>query len=75
MIREIRTLAAARPFVPFTIYMANGRQIHVPTSDHILAGRVRVVVLRDDDTFEFLSGLLMTGVSADTSALLEGNPA
>jgi hypothetical protein len=56
MLAEIRRLLAARPFVPFSIYPANGADLHVPTVDHAAVspdGRT-VVVFFDDGTAQFL---------------------
>jgi hypothetical protein len=64
MIAEIRRLLSARPFVPFTIYPADGAALHVPTIDHAAVapnGRT-VVVFFDDGTPQFLFPLLIAGV-------------
>jgi hypothetical protein len=66
MIAEIRRLLSARPFVPFTIYPADGAELHVPTVDHAAVspdGRV-VVVFFDDGTAQFLFPLLISRVAA-----------
>jgi hypothetical protein len=34
MIDEIRRRLEAQPFVPFTIYIADGREYRIPTADH-----------------------------------------
>ena len=75
MIGRIRQLLASQVFVPFTIHMADGRKIRVPTRDHIAIGRSGVVVFDDEDNFQLLSGLLMTGVAANIAALSEEHPA
>ncbi len=75
MISRIRQLLAVNPFVPFTIRMADGRTIQVPTRDHIAVGRSGVIVFDDHDNFEILSGLLMTGIEANIAALSEDRPA
>ena len=64
MIAEIRRLLSARPFVPFTIYPADGVELHVPTVDHAAVspnGRT-VVVFFDDGTAQFLFPLLIARV-------------
>lgn len=71
MIANIRDLLAAEKFVPFVIHMADGRRIEVPTRDHIAVGRRGVVILDDQDHFQILSGLLMTSVEANITALTE----
>ena len=50
MIAEIRRLLSARPFVPFTIYPADGAELHVPTVDHAaVSPNGRIVVVFFDD--------------------------
>ena len=75
MISRIRQLLTVQPFVPFTINMADGRHVRVPTRDHIALGRTGVVVFDDNDNFEVLSGLLMTDIEANIAALSEERPA
>ncbi len=75
MLSELRTLLANAPFVPFTIHMADGTQIHVPTRDHIAVSPkgIRVVVFDDKGIANVLSGLLMTRVSFDDHATPAGS--
>jgi hypothetical protein len=56
--------------VPFTIYLADGRQVRVPTLDHIFVFPTgsRVIVTKDDDTWEILSPLLMSRIAVDSGA-------
>ncbi|HEY2422751.1 MAG TPA: hypothetical protein VGH55_01535 [Chthoniobacterales bacterium] len=66
MIAEIRRLLSARPFVPFTIYPANGAALHVPTVDHAavsVTGRTAVVFV-DDGIAQFLFPLLIARVES-----------
>ncbi|MBV9273247.1 MAG: hypothetical protein JO333_05080 [Verrucomicrobia bacterium] len=67
MLREIRRLLTARPFVPFTICPADGAALHVPTADHAVISPIGslIVVFFDDDTGQFLSPLLITRVGPD----------
>jgi hypothetical protein len=69
MIGDIRKLRQNRPFVPFTIHLADGRHFTVPTVDHFLVVGSRAVVLNDNDTIEILPALLMSGITTDISAL------
>lgn len=66
MIADVRDLLRAQPFVPFTIYTADGREYRVPTRDHahILRGRVRLVVLTDESEY-ILPALLISGIGLD----------
>ena len=53
MTGDIRKLIHATPFVPFTIHLADGGQLRVPTVDHVAiapqGGRVIAVPIRSDD--------------------------
>lgn len=67
MIADIRKLLAVEPFVPFTIYMADGGHVRVPTVDHVLVfpQGSRLIVTHDDDDYEVLSPLLMSRIAVD----------
>ena len=61
-IEKLQAVLHASPFQPFTIYMADGRRIHVPHRDfisHSPSGRT-VIVEHKDDTHSVLDLLLMT---------------
>ena len=66
MIGDIKKHLEAKQFSPFTIHMADGRQIPVPTCDHIALSPARVIVTHDDDTWDVLPGLLMSGLTFDS---------
>ena len=59
-----------RPFVPFVIHMTNGRDLHVPTVDHIAFAPMggRIVVFENDGTANVLSALHMRHVSFDAAS-------
>ena len=67
MIADIRRCLSRQPFVPFTIYSANGAALHVPSVDHAAVSPTgnRVIVFLDDGTTEFISPLLITRIAAD----------
>lgn len=67
MIADIRKLVGARPFIPFTVHLAYGGQLRVPTLDHVLVfpQGSRVLVTRDDDSYDDISALLITRVTVD----------
>jgi hypothetical protein len=69
MTGEIRRLIAARPFIPFSIHLADGGQVRVPTLDHIYVFPTgsRVIVTKDDDTWEVLSPLLMSRITVEAT--------
>ena len=64
---DIRKLVHAVPFIPFTIHLADGGQLRVPTVDHVAVSPAggRVIVFADDDTHDILSGLLISRITVD----------
>ncbi len=67
MIADIRKLVHAVPFVPFSIHLADGGQLRVPTVDHVAVSPTggRVIVFADDDTHDILSSLLISRITVD----------
>lgn len=67
MIADIRKLVHAVPFVPFTIHLADGGQVRVPSVDHVAVSPTggRVIVFADDDTHDILSSLLISRITVD----------
>ena len=67
MTTDIRKLVHAVPFVPFTIHLADGGQLRVPTVDHVAVppSGGRVFVFRDDEQYDVLSGLLISRITVD----------
>ena len=67
MTADIRKLVHAVPFVPFTIHLADGGQLRVPTVDHIAVppGGGRVFVFGDDERYDVLSALLISRITVD----------
>jgi hypothetical protein len=65
MLADLRRLASGSPFVPFTIHMADGEKITVPTGDHIAVSPSggRIVVFGDDDDVIHIFPLLITRLS------------
>ena len=57
----------AVPFVPFTIHLADGGQLRVPTMDHVAVAPVgrRVIVFRDDGTHAIVSALLVSRITVE----------
>ena len=66
----IRDLHQARPFVPFTFGLADGRKLRVKQMDHLaIASSGRFAVLtHDDDTLTIIDLNLV--VTADTGEIL-----
>jgi hypothetical protein len=71
MTADIRKLIHSTPFVPFTIYLADGGQVRVPTVDHIALApnTTRMFVFHDDGTWEMLSALLISRISVDRESV------
>jgi hypothetical protein len=64
MTGDIRKHLEQKPFVPFAIRMADGREYPVPTLDHVYLppGGGRVVVSDDEGVVIVLPALLMSGL-------------
>ena len=75
MIADVRKLAATMPFVPFTIHLADGGNVRVPTVDHVYVfpQGSRILVTYDDDSYEIISPLLIRRITVDGSST--NNPA
>jgi hypothetical protein len=67
MIVDIRERLDARPFVPFTIHVADGRQYRVerPDDAHVHSNRARASVFTDDGREFILPALLISGIGVD----------
>ena len=67
MIADIRKLVHAAPFVPFTIHLADGGQLRVPTLDHVAVPPTgsRVFVFGEDERYDVISGMMITRVTVD----------
>jgi hypothetical protein len=63
-IEQLRTLARAEPFRPFTLHLADGKSLDVPHPDflsHSPSGRT-VIVYGEDDAFSVVDLLLVTRI-------------
>ncbi|HEV7403379.1 MAG TPA: hypothetical protein VGO11_10645 [Chthoniobacteraceae bacterium] len=70
MIDDLRALLSAKPFVPITLHIADGCELHVPTVDHIAvppAGSP-VFVFADSGGFQVVASHLIARVSAGPEA-------
>jgi hypothetical protein len=67
MIADLRKLVHAVPFVPFTIHLADGGQLRVPTLDHIAVPPTggRVFVFGEDERYDVISALMITRITVD----------
>ena len=75
MTADIRKLVHAAPFVPFTIHLADGGQLRVPTVDHIAVPPAggRIFVFGDDERYDVLSALLISRITVDRESATSGH--
>jgi hypothetical protein len=69
-IEQFRKMLMAQPFLPFTLHLADGRQMHVPHREFASmspSGRT-VIISQPDDTFEVIDLLLVVGLEAHPAA-------
>ena len=62
-LEHVRRVYDAKPFFPFTIHLADGRQFYVPSREFLFlppGGRILVVVV--GEAVEILDLLLVTGL-------------
>ena len=76
MIVDVRERLDARPFVPFTIHVADGREFEVPTRDHahVWPNRARVSIYTDQGLECILPALLISGVDVEADTSGQQNP-
>jgi hypothetical protein len=69
MLEELRNRIKAVPFVPFSVFVADGREFRVPHPDHILVtSRGLVVIENDQGLLDILPSLFLSGIRAQSSA-------
>lgn len=70
-VTALRTLHQARPFVPFTLCLADGRKLRVKHMDYLAiapSGRLAILT-HDDDTFTMIDlNLVVTADTGEVSA-------
>jgi hypothetical protein len=71
---DIRKLAHASPFEPFTIHLADGSQLRVPTVDHIAVPPAggRIFVFYDEERYDVISALMVTQITVDRESASSG---
>lgn len=69
-LQDFRKLYDAEPFRPFTLHLANGREILVDHPDFVALPRVgrTLVVLTPDDRMHYVDLLLVTNMETATPA-------
>ncbi len=67
MFTEIRKLVEAEPFMPFTIHLADGNQLRVPTLDDIalMPSGGRIIVFGEDVRWDIDPSFMVKRVSVD----------
>lgn len=74
MTADIPKLVRAMPFVPFTIHLADGGQLRVPTVDHIAVPPAggRIFVIGDDERYEVFPALLVSRIAVGDESVKSG---
>jgi len=75
MVIDVRERLESRPFTPFTIHVADGREFQVPTPDHahVWPNRARVSIYTDEGLECILPALLISGVDVQVDTDGERN--
>lgn len=65
MIKKLRELWQARPFVPFSIHLADGRSLPVPHPDffYVSPSGGRIFVVDDQEKYHYLNPLVIVSVT------------
>ncbi len=69
-IEQLKNLHQATPFRPFTLHLADGRQIPVPQRDflsHSPSGRT-VIVYGEGESFDVIDLLLVTSLKVEEAS-------
>ena len=69
-IEQLRLVLHAAPFRPFTIHLADGRQIRVPHPDFVAqspTGRT-IIIYQEDESFSIVDPLLVTELKVHNGA-------
>jgi hypothetical protein len=69
-VEQLRALREAHPFRPFTIHLADGRNLTVPHRDFVSQspGGRTVIVYRPDESFSVVDLYLVTELEVQASA-------
>jgi len=75
MVIDVRERLESRPFTPFTIHVADGREFQVPTPDHahVWPSRARVSIYTDEGLECILPSRLISGVDVQVDTDGERN--
>ena len=65
---EIRETMHRVPFEPFSLRLADGREIFVTHPDFIAVGRRRIVVVHEDDSSSVISPLMIVSLEFNGEA-------
>ena len=58
----IREALHGHPFEPFSLRLADGRELPVPHPDFVAVGNRRIVVVTDDDSWSVIEPLLIVSL-------------
>jgi hypothetical protein len=72
-IAAIQEVLHRQPFRPFTLRLADGRQLAIPHPDFIAVSPRTVVVINQDDSFAILEPLLIVSIEGAPSAPTSSN--
>ena len=73
-VKGIREALHRQPFEPFTICLADGRQLEVPHPDFVaIVGERRIVVVREDETWAVVEPLLISSLEYEAVAPASGH--
>jgi hypothetical protein len=72
---QLRTLREAQPFRPFTIHLADGRNLTVPHRDFVSQspGGRTIIVYKPDDSFSVVDLYLVAELEVQSSAESENS--
>jgi hypothetical protein len=74
-IEQLRNLHQARPFHPFTIHLADGRNLYVPHNEFLSfspSGRTIIVHHQGDDSYSVVDLLLVTELEVQAVSTASG---
>ena len=72
-IEQLRKVHAAKPFQPFIMHLADGRQLSVESPELIMpAPTGRTVVVWHEDAFDIIDLLLVTDLEVKTNGSRKG---
>jgi hypothetical protein len=67
---ELHTICSSKPFRPFMLFLADGREVRVRTPEYLDYKEARriVRVMNDDDSYEAIDLMLIVSAQVDAPA-------